>query len=156
MKERHALRVALLGPANTVHLQRWAAALAGRGHTVCVISQHRCDPALLPRAVRVVWLPYQAQIGYFANAWILRRELRRWRPDLLNAHYASGYGTTAALAGYSPTLLSVWGSDVYDFPNEGALKTGCCDETCGVRRRLLQPATRWRSRCKASRLSNST
>lgn len=122
MKKRRALRVALLGPANTVHLQRWAAALAGRGHAVCVISQHRCDPALLPYAARVVWLPYQAQIGYFANAWHLRRELRRWRPDLLNAHYASGYGTTAALAGYSPTLLSVWGSDVYDFPNEGGLK----------------------------------
>ncbi len=36
----------------------------------------------------------------------------------MNAHYASGYGTTAALVGFRPTLLSVWGSDVYDFPYE--------------------------------------
>jgi glycosyltransferase involved in cell wall biosynthesis len=48
--------------------------------------------------------------------------LRRWRPQLVNAHYASGYGTTAALCGVGPLLLSVWGSDVYDFPYENALK----------------------------------
>jgi glycosyltransferase involved in cell wall biosynthesis len=122
MKSLGPFRVALLGPANTVHLQRWAHALAGRGHEMCIISQHRCDTALLPRNARVVWLPYQGQTGYFTNAWALRRELRAWRPSVLNAHYASGYGTTAALAGYRPTLLSVWGSDVYDFPYEGALK----------------------------------
>jgi len=122
MKARRPLRIALLGPANTVHLQRWAAALAARGHAVCVISQHPGDAALLPGTARVAWLPYQGQIGYFTNAWALRRELQQWRPDLLNTHYASGYGTTAALAGFSPTLLSVWGSDVYDFPNEGPLK----------------------------------
>jgi len=40
----------------------------------------------------------------------------------MNAHYASGYGTTAGICGFTPTLLSVWGSDVYDFPNESAMK----------------------------------
>ena len=52
----------------------------------------------------------------------LRRLLHDERPDLLNAHYASGYGTTAALAGFRPWLLSVWGSDVYDFPYESGPK----------------------------------
>ena len=37
-------------------------------------------------------------------------------------HYASGYGTTAMLSRHRPYLLSVWGSDVYDFPNEGRIK----------------------------------
>jgi glycosyltransferase involved in cell wall biosynthesis len=40
----------------------------------------------------------------------------------LNAHYASGYGTTAALSKQNRVLLSVWGSDVFDFPQEGFLK----------------------------------
>ena len=43
-------------------------------------------------------------------------------PDLLNVHYASGYGTTAALSGFHPSLLSVWGSDVFDFPYESWAK----------------------------------
>ena len=116
------MRVALLGPANSVHLPRWAAALAQRGHALCVISQQRCERALLPASVEVVWLPHTGALGYFRNVPALRRVLAQWRPELLNAHYASGYGTTMALCGFHPTLLSVWGSDVYDFPYEGALK----------------------------------
>jgi glycosyltransferase involved in cell wall biosynthesis len=61
-------------------------------------------------------LPVGGKPGYFANAVALRRIIRRERPTLLHAHYASGYGTLAALVHHRPTLLSVWGSDVYDFP----------------------------------------
>ncbi len=116
------MRIALLGPANSIHLQRWAAALVARGHAVSVVSQHRVERALLPERADVCWLPRAGQLGYFTNAWALRRHLSSWRPDLLNVHYASGYGTTGALAGFHPTLLSVWGSDVYDFPYESAIK----------------------------------
>ena len=116
------MRIALLGPANSIHLQRWAAAMVGRGHAVSVISQQRVDRSLLPAQADVHWLPHAGQLGYFTNALALRRHLASWRPELLNVHYASGYGTTGALAGFRPTLLSVWGSDVYDFPYESASK----------------------------------
>lgn len=116
------MRVALLGPANSIHLQRWAHGLVERGHEVCVLTQHDVERALLPAAARVVLLPHRGELGYFRNAWRVRELLLPWRPDILNAHYASGYGTTAALCGVRPLLLSVWGSDVYDFPYEGAFK----------------------------------
>lgn len=115
-------RIVLLGPANSIHLQRWALALADRGHTLCIASQHRCDMGALPASAELVWLRYTGASGYFLNALAVRRLLSRWQPDLLHAHYASGYGTTAALCGFRPTLLSVWGSNVYDFPYENALK----------------------------------
>ena len=113
-------RVVLLGPANSIHLQRWAQAIVQRGHALCIVSQQRCDRALLPAAARVEWLPVTGPLGYFANALVLRRMLRRWGAQLLHAHYASGYGTSAMLSGFRPTLLSVWGSDVYEFPRRGA------------------------------------
>ncbi len=112
----------MLGPANSIHLQRWAAALVARGQAVSVVSQQRAERSLLPTQADVCWLPHEGQLGYFRNAPALRRHLASWRPDLLNVHYASGYGTTGALAGFRPTLLSVWGSDVYDFPYESAIK----------------------------------
>lgn len=115
-------RVALLGPANSIHLQRWAHGLIERGHQVCVLTQHEAERKLLPAAAELVLLPHRGERGYVRNAWRARRVLRLWRPDILNAHYASGYGTTATLSGVRPLLLSVWGSDVYDFPYEGALK----------------------------------
>jgi glycosyltransferase involved in cell wall biosynthesis len=116
------MRIALLGPANSIHLQRWAHALVARGHAVCVLSQHPCERALLPAEAELFMLPRRGALGYFTNAWRARTVLSRWRPDVLNAHYASGYGTTASLCGAWPLLLSVWGSDVYDFPYQGAFK----------------------------------
>ena len=119
MTQRH---VALLGAANSIHLQRWAAALAARGWRVSLITQHADNALPLPEAVHLHQLPVRGELGYFLNVPALKALLRRLRPDLLNVHYASGYGSTAALAGFAPTLLSVWGSDVYDFPYESAPK----------------------------------
>ena len=116
------MRIALLGPAVSIHLQRWVQALVVRGHAVCVLTQDPCERALLPAAVDLVELPRRGSFGFFANAPRVRHELAHWRPDIVNAHYASGYGTTAALCGVRPVLLSVWGSDVYDFPYRSALK----------------------------------
>lgn len=116
------MRIALLGPAVSIHLQRWAHALVERGHVVGVLTQDPCERALLPAAADVLVLPHRGQLGYFTNAWRVRQWLAAWRPDVLNAHYASGYGTSAALCGVRPLLLSVWGSDVYDFPYENAFK----------------------------------
>ena len=116
------MKLLLLAPASAIHTQRWVEALHGRGVQLVLATQH--DPASwrAPMGVKVARLPHCGTAGYFRNVPALRRLLRDERPDLLNAHYASGYGTTAALAGFRPWLLSVWGSDVYDFPYEGRLQ----------------------------------
>ena len=115
------MRIALLGPANSIHLQRWANALAARGHAVRLMSQHPTAGHLDP-AIEIEWLPHRGVAGYLLNAWRVRASVGAWRPDLFHAHYASGYGTTAMLSGCQPYLLSVWGSDVYDFPMESPIK----------------------------------
>jgi L-malate glycosyltransferase len=112
----------MLAPANVGHTQRWVEGLHARDVSVVLVTQHPDASWCPPEGVRVVLLPYRGMSGYFLNVPVLRRLLREERPDLLHAHYASGYGTTAALAGFRPWLLSVWGSDVYDFPYEGWLK----------------------------------
>jgi len=115
------LRIVLLGAANSIHLQRWANALAARGHRILLLSQHPCDAALLDPVVERQWLPHRRGLGYVTNAAAVRRFVRQWRGDLLHVHYASGYGTLGALAGVHPALLSVWGSDVYTFPETSPL-----------------------------------
>jgi L-malate glycosyltransferase len=117
-----AIKVLMLGPANVGHTQRWIEGLHARGVQLVLASQHVDDVWQPPAGVVLARLPYTGASGYFRNVPALRRLLQRERPDLLHAHYASGYGTTAALAGFHPWLLSVWGSDVFDFPYEGRLK----------------------------------
>lgn len=114
------MRIALLASAENVHTVRWANALARAGHTVHLISQHAFADSL-DTAVERHGLAHRGGTGYVRNAPALRTLLGTLRPDLLNAHYASGYGTLARLSGFRPGVLSVWGSDVFDFPGRSAL-----------------------------------
>jgi len=109
------MRIALLSGASAIHTIRWANGLNAAGHEVHVISQHEpCDP--LDDGVVLHQFPFRGALGYFIMIAKVKKLLKEIRPDIVNAHYASGYATTARFAGYRPWLLSVWGSDVYDFP----------------------------------------
>lgn len=114
------MKVALLSSAASVHTIRWANGLAKAGVDVHVISQH---PQLEPidSKVHVHILPFRGVLGYFTMVPAVKKLLKIIEPDILNAHYASGYGTTAHLVGFRPWVLSVWGSDVYDFPNKSPI-----------------------------------
>ncbi|MDX5407745.1 MAG: glycosyltransferase [Chromatiaceae bacterium] len=109
------MKVVLLSGASSIHTIRWANGLAESGVNVHLISQH---PLLEPVDSRVTvhLLPFRGNLGYFLMVPAVKKLLNEIKPDLVNAHYASGYATTARLANYHPWLLSVWGSDVYDFP----------------------------------------
>ncbi len=109
------MKIVLLSGASSIHTIRWANGLSAAGHEVHVISQHEpCDP--LDDEVVLHQFPFWGALGYFIMIAKVKKLLKEIRPDIVNAHYASGYATTARFAGYRPWLLSVWGSDVYDFP----------------------------------------
>ncbi|MDV6316111.1 glycosyltransferase [Idiomarina sp. HP20-50] len=114
------MRIALLAAASSIHTARWANGLSDQGHEVHVISQHPVKE-LFANSVAMHLLPVRGTLGYFTMSSSVRNLLEKIRPDIVNAHYASGYGTTARLVNYSPWVLSVWGSDVYDFPHKSFL-----------------------------------
>lgn len=114
------MRVALLAAASSIHTARWANGLSEQGHEVHVISQHPVKE-LFANCVTIHLLPLRGTLGYFTMSSSVRSLLEKIRPDIVNAHYASGYGTTARLVNYRPWVLSVWGSDVYSFPYKSFL-----------------------------------
>lgn len=114
------MRVLLLASASSIHTVRWANALSEAGLEIVLATQHDPLEQMAP-SVRIHRLPYSGEIGYFRNVRALKQILVREKPDLVNAHYVSGYGTTARLSGFKPLLISVWGSDVYDFPEKSSL-----------------------------------
>jgi glycosyltransferase involved in cell wall biosynthesis len=110
------MRVVLLSGASSIHTQRWANGLAALGVDVHVISQQPLQ-GTLDASVSLHIYPDRGALGYFLMASNVRKLIqKKINPDIVNAHYASGYGTTAHLVNFRPWLLSVWGSDVYDFP----------------------------------------
>lgn len=114
------VRIALLSGASSIHTIRWANGLAEARHEVHLITQHpQIDP--LRADVIVHQFPFRGVLGYFTMVPAVRRLLHEIEVEVLNAHFASGYGTTARLVGFHPWVMSLWGSDVYDFPNKSPL-----------------------------------
>lgn len=115
------MKVAILGAAHSVHTQRWVEGLCERGHQVSLISQHIETSWTRSGAFSYHLLPWRSGLGYIGNARALRAVLKSIRPDILNTHYAGGYGLLSRLSSYCPTLLSVYGADVYDVPEKSPI-----------------------------------
>lgn len=129
----------LLSGASSIHTIRWANGLHKAGVEVHLISQHK-PLEMLDSGINLYLLENKGIIGYFTMVPKVRSLVRKIKPDVLSAHYASGYATTASLVGFRPWMLSVWGSDVYDFPLKSA-----------VHRKLVQ----WNLR-KADRVASTS
>lgn len=114
------MKITLLAGQHSIHTHNAANGLAELGNTVEVITIHDGTETFDPR-VSVIRLPFRPMLGYFTAAPAVRRRLVENPPDVLNAHFASGYGLLARLAGFHPLAMSVWGSDVYEFPERTPL-----------------------------------
>lgn len=115
------MKIVLLSAANNVHTVKWANGLARNGVEVNVISLHDETQDFSP-SVSVYKLPFKAPFGYLLNVLELRRLLEEIKPDLLNAHYATGYGLLSVLARQQcPNVISLWGSDIYLFPKKSSV-----------------------------------
>jgi glycosyltransferase involved in cell wall biosynthesis len=116
----HLKKIALVGNASSIHLIKIANELDRRGYEVVLFSLHPSG-TLLGKNVKYIRLPGNLPTAYLAAALALRKELKAFGPDIINCHYASGYGVlTSITPKTAPVLMSVWGSDVYDFPRKNA------------------------------------
>ena len=117
-----SLKVVLLASLDNIHTIRWANGLASRNLKVHVISVHPVSKlfAINPKVAQHI-LKVKAPLGYIFSTFEIKKLIKKIQPDLVNAHYATGYGTLARLVNFQPTIISVWGSDVYDFPKKSFL-----------------------------------
>lgn len=118
------MKVLFLSAANSIHTVKWVNSLVKRKIDILLVYNKGHEPQIdnLDKRVKMHCLKYSGNLGYYLNAKELRSVFQKFKPDLVNVHYASGYGTLARRARIAPVLLSVWGSDVYDFPYEGKIK----------------------------------
>ncbi len=118
------MKILYLSAANSIHIVKWANAMNNLGHEVYILScaNHQAAENKCNENIKIIYLKYGDGIGYYRNASQVKKLIKEIKPDVINVHYASGYGTTARLSRIKNYLLNVWGSDVYDFPHESFLK----------------------------------
>lgn len=117
------LKVMFISAANCIHTVRWVNSLSQDLEIHLVYCKnHKPNIDNISSNVILHELKFNAPYGYYLNSMQLRSLYKKIKPNIINVHYASGYGTLTRISKIKPVLLSVWGSDVYDFPNESKLK----------------------------------
>jgi glycosyltransferase involved in cell wall biosynthesis len=123
------MKILMLADPCEPHTIKWVDALTGRGVEVILFSFVSADESLyrnhqqltfydcgLSRDVVTQSDGHLSKLRYLKALPGLKKIIRRDQPDILHAHYASGYGFIGALSGFQPFVLSAWGSDVLYFP----------------------------------------
>jgi len=115
------MKICLLAPANSVHTLKIAYSLKESGNEVLIISFHKP----LPKDIDALYLPpiisSFGKLNYLLHIPKIKKIVEQYRPDVLHAHYISSYGLVGGLLNYHPFIVSVWGSDIFDFPKRSFL-----------------------------------
>jgi glycosyltransferase involved in cell wall biosynthesis len=111
------IRVLVLADSRAFHTARYVAELRRQGCQVLLASLEEGSTLHYQLKNRG---PIQ-QLWYSLAATEIRALVRRFNPDIINPHFASGYGFSSALAQlhrFAPVLLHLWGSDILIVPQK--------------------------------------
>lgn len=119
------MKICFLGPANNYHIKKWCNWFLNKGHEVHLVTFvddiihgvkiHYIDTKIKPDQKD------KNKIGYLFTFLKIRKIIKSINPDIINVHYASSYGSVMALTGIKDYILSMWGSDIYDFPKRSLI-----------------------------------
>ena len=116
------MKICYLADINSAHTHKFLNYFVKKGYDIHVISLGKGEY----NGVKVHSLDIEdnvmkgksekGKVGYLKKIKKVKELINEIKPEILHAHYASSYGLLGALANYHPYIISVWGSDVYDFP----------------------------------------
>lgn len=121
------MRILLLSNLLSTHTIRWAKALS-KTHEILIFGFSLPTPDLEGELDGINFIssgikdskPFRnyslKKLSYFKAIPQIRKIIEKFKPDILHAHYATSYGLIGAISGFHPFIISVWGSDVYEFP----------------------------------------
>ena len=114
------LKILLLADSRSFHIERLVRELVRQGCRVLTASLERgklYHYRLRRRGPVKAW-------HYALSVLELKSIIKKYRPDIVNPHYACGYGFSTALAAGKespPVLLDLWGSDILVAPKKSFL-----------------------------------
>jgi len=129
------MKLLIVADASSIHTRRWAHGLASKGIEIGIFTLKEPNPEDYkdyPQIQIETFFQdnklFHARDGDFSKATYLKalpalkKFIKKFKPDIVHAYYASSYGFLAALTFFKPFYVSIWGSDVYLFPKQGLLQ----------------------------------
>lgn len=116
------MKICFLSHITNYHTKKWCKYFVEEGHEVHVISfepgkidgvtEHIIDIGINRNGSDI------HKLKYISTGKDIKKIIKKIEPDVINVHFATSYGIACALSGVKKYILSVWGYDVYDFPNK--------------------------------------
>lgn len=122
------MKILFLSDPNSEHTIKWANGLYSKGIEVKIFGLPKIkNNNNLNKNIKVISANLNmnddekintkfSKLRYLKIIPHVKKILKDFKPNILHSHYASSYGLIGALLNYHPFILSVWGSDVFDFP----------------------------------------
>lgn len=122
------LKLLILSDAGSIHTYRWVKSLSESGVDIILFSLSGCSEFKYEELVNVKFFSCNLKVEKYGNSIFKLKYLsalgklikinREYSPDIVHAHYASSYGLLGSLLNFHPFYISVWGSDIFDFPKK--------------------------------------
>lgn len=126
-------RILFLSDVNSAHTRKWAESLAKKGFEIGIFSLSPCKSDWFESFSNihvfssVKLTPEQflasdiSKVAYFKELKAVKEIIKTFNPDIVHAHYATSYGLLGVLTKFKPLIISLWGSDIFDFPRKSFL-----------------------------------
>ena len=117
------MRICYLADGNSQHTKKWCEYFSKHNNQVYLISLNKVNYEFAN--VKVINLGYEignetsiSKVKYLKQISKIKSIVNEIKPDFVHAHYASSYGLLGSIINYHPYIISMWGSDIFDFPNK--------------------------------------
>lgn len=116
-------KICFLADADSIHTRKWVDYFSNFHNEIFIISMRDTNYKYTKNVkVMVIQPPFKNKLSYFFITKQIKKLIFKIKPDILHSHYATSYGLYGRISGYHPFIISVWGSDVYEFPKSNSLK----------------------------------
>lgn len=120
-------RILFLADINSIHTERWVKNLINRGYEIGLFSLSEKKTTWIDSLSceyhcvgvnqdKIRSKKRFSKLAYFSSFNELKSFSKEFNPEIVHGHYASSYGMLLMRLKFKNSILSLWGSDVYEFP----------------------------------------
>lgn len=125
-----AYRILFLADIDSAHTRKWAVSLHQRENQIGIFSTRKSTTHWYKDFPGIAVFDSNGfgkekfsgsdagKLDYLKLLPSLKKVIAEFKPQLVHAHYATSYGLLGVRSGFHPLIISVWGSDVYEFPKK--------------------------------------
>lgn len=122
------MKLLFLSDLNSIHTKKWVRSLSENGIELFVFGIDVLKTDFYEQLPNVTVSSGEIAVGasskfsYLNARKALKKVYKEFQPDIVHAHYATSYGLLGSFLKHTPFFISVWGADIFDFPNESFIK----------------------------------